>query len=141
MSLPERRLLLVERPMLHRRWSYTFRPGRLSVCRHDFTRQFWGTSVLKIMIAEDVHMVRGALTALLDMEGDMSVVAQVGRGDEIVPAALRTRPDIAILDVDLPVLDGLSAAQELHTRLPSCRTLILTGMGRPGTMRRALSVS
>lgn len=98
-------------------------------------------SVLKIMIAEDVHMVRGALTALLDMEGDMSVVAQVGRGDEIVPAALRTRPDIAILDVDLPVLDGLSAAQELHVRLPSCRTLILTGMGRPGTMRRALSVS
>jgi len=97
--------------------------------------------VLKIMIAEDVHMVRGALTALLDMEFDMSVVAQVSRGDEIVPAALRTRPDIAILDVDLPVLDGLSAAQELHTRLPSCRTLILTGMGRPGTMRRALSVS
>ena len=86
-------------------------------------------------------MVRGALAALLDIEPDLTVVGQVSSGDEIVPAALRTRPDVAIIDVDLPVLDGLSAAQELHVKLPTCRTLILTGMGRPGTLRRALSVS
>lgn len=97
--------------------------------------------LLKILLAEDVHMVRGALAALLDLEADLTVVAQVDRGDEIVPRALATRPDVAVIDIDLPVLDGLSAAEELHSRLPSCRTLILTGMGRPGTLRRALGMS
>ncbi|MEO3795501.1 response regulator transcription factor [Nonomuraea sp. B10E15] len=96
---------------------------------------------LKILLAEDVHMVRGALAALLDLEHDLTVVAQVDTGDKIVPMALETRPDVAIIDVDLPVLDGLSAAEELHAKLPTCRTLILTGLGRPGTLRRALSVS
>lgn len=97
--------------------------------------------MLKILLAEDVHMVRGALAALLELESDMSVVAEVDSGDKIVSTALHCRPDIAIIDVDLPVLDGLSAAEELHEKLPSCRTLILTGLGRPGTLRRALSVS
>jgi two-component system response regulator DesR len=97
--------------------------------------------MLRILLAEDVHMVRGALAALLDLESDMSVVAEVDSGDKIVSAALSSRPDVAIIDVDLPVLDGLSAAEELHEKLPSCRTLILTGLGRPGTLRRALSVS
>ncbi|EXG82426.1 response regulator transcription factor [Cryptosporangium arvum] len=97
--------------------------------------------MLKILLAEDVTMVRGALTALLGLEADMTVVGEVGRGDEIVPTALRTRPDVAIIDIDLPVLDGLSAAREMHARLPSCRTLILTGLDRPGTLRRALSLS
>lgn len=96
---------------------------------------------MKILLAEDVTMVRGALTALLGLEADMTVVGEVGRGDEIVPTALRTRPDVAIIDIDLPVLDGLSAAREMHARLPSCRTLILTGLDRPGTLRRALSLS
>ncbi|GAA1739566.1 response regulator transcription factor [Luedemannella helvata] len=97
--------------------------------------------MLRILLAEDVHMVRGALAALLDLESDMSVVVEVDSGDKIVPAALANLPDVAIIDVDLPVLDGLSAAEELHAKLPSCRTLILTGLGRPGTLRRALSVS
>jgi two-component system response regulator DesR len=97
--------------------------------------------VLKILLAEDVHMVRSALAALLDIESDLTVVAQVSSGDQIVPMAIETRPDVAIIDVDLPVMDGLSAAQLLHTKLPTCRTLILTGMGRPGTLRRALSAS
>jgi two-component system response regulator DesR len=97
--------------------------------------------VVRILLAEDVHMVRGALTALLNIEPDLVVVADVGRGDEIVSTALRTRPDVAVIDIDLPVLDGLSAAQELHARLPSCRTLMLTGLDRPGTVRRALSLS
>ncbi|GLX97699.1 response regulator [Herbidospora sp. NEAU-GS84] len=96
---------------------------------------------LRILLAEDVRIVRGALAALLEMEPDLTVVAQVGSGADIVPAALEHRPDVAILDVDLPVVDGLSAAEELHAKLPSCRTLILTGLGRPGTLRRALSVS
>jgi two-component system response regulator DesR len=86
-------------------------------------------------------MVLGALAALLDIEPDLKVVATVGSGDRIVPAALATRPDIAIIDIDLPVIDGLSAAEMLHAKLPTCRTLILTGLGRPGTLRRALSVS
>ncbi|GAB1645414.1 DNA-binding response regulator [Krasilnikovia sp. MM14-A1259] len=97
--------------------------------------------MLRILLAEDVHMVRGALVALLDMESDLTVVAQVSSGDKIVPMALETQPDVAVIDVDLPVVDGLSAAAELHTRLPRCKTLILTGMGRPGTLRRAMSVS
>ncbi|MEU6023296.1 DNA-binding response regulator [Micromonospora sp. NPDC048871] len=97
--------------------------------------------MLRILLAEDVQMVRGALALLLNLEPDMSVVAEVDSGDKIVPAALSHRPDVAIIDVDLPMLDGLSAAEELHEKLPSCRTLILTGLGRPGTLRRALSMS
>ncbi|MGI5479599.1 response regulator transcription factor [Streptomyces lavendofoliae] len=94
---------------------------------------------VKILLAEDVHMVRGALIALLELEPDLQVVAAVDRGDTIVQAALRSRPDVAVIDVDLPGIDGLTAAAELHEQLPSCRTLILTSLGRPGTLRRALS--
>ena len=97
--------------------------------------------MLKILVAEDVPMVLGALAALLDIESDLEVVATVGSGDRIVPVALEMRPDVAIIDIDLPVIDGLSAAEMLHAKLPTCRTLILTGLGRPGTLRRALSVS
>ncbi len=84
-------------------------------------------------------MVRGALVALLQLEPDLHVVSTVDRGDTIVEAALACKPDVAVIDVDLPGIDGLTAAAELHERLPSCRTLILTTLGRPGTLRRALS--
>ncbi|MEU7061139.1 response regulator transcription factor [Streptomyces sp. NPDC046197] len=94
---------------------------------------------LKILLAEDVHMIRGALVALLELEPDLEVVAEVDRGDCIVRTALETRPDVAVIDVDLPGTDGLTAAADLHEQLPSCRTLILTSLGRPGTLRRALS--
>ncbi|MFD5232826.1 DNA-binding response regulator [Streptomyces qaidamensis] len=94
---------------------------------------------LKILLAEDVHMVRGALVALLHLEPDLRVVASVDRGDAIVPAALETQPDVAVIDIDLPGTDGLTATAELHEKLPSCRTLILTTLGRPGTLRRALT--
>ncbi len=94
---------------------------------------------LKILLAEDVNMVRGALKALLDLELDLEVVADVDSGDEIVPAALRCLPDVAVIDIDLPGIDGLTAAARLHEKLPSCKTLILTSLGRPGTLRRALS--
>lgn len=84
-------------------------------------------------------MVRGALVALLEMEPDLKVVAQFDSGDQLVPAALELRPDVAIVDIDLPGLDGLSAADQLRTALPSCRVLILTSLGRPGTFRRAMA--
>jgi two-component system response regulator DesR len=95
--------------------------------------------VIKVMIAEDVHMVRGALVALLRLESDIEVVAEVAGGDEIMPAARATRPDVAVIDIDLPGKDGLTAAMELHEHLPETRTLILTSLGRPGTLRRALA--
>jgi two-component system, NarL family, response regulator DesR len=95
--------------------------------------------VIRILLAEDMHMVRGALVALLALEGDLTVVAEVERGDRILPTALEHQPDVAIIDVDLPGLDGLSAAAQLAQQLPSCRTLILTSLGRPGTLRKALA--
>jgi two-component system response regulator DesR len=96
--------------------------------------------VIRVLIAEDMHMIRGALVALLSLEEDMEVVAQLERGDAVLEAALRTRPDVAILDIDLPGLDGLTAAQELHRRLPECRTMVLTGLSQPGNLLRALTV-
>lgn len=84
-------------------------------------------------------MVRGALVALLELEPDIDVVAEVASGDDILPTALKHQPDVAVIDIDLPGIDGLTAASVLHEQLPSCRTLILTSLGRPGTLRRALS--
>jgi two-component system response regulator DesR len=94
---------------------------------------------LKILLAEDVAMVRGALAALIELEPDMTVVAAVEHGDAIVPTALEHHPDIAVIDIDLPRLDGLTAAAELHEKLPSCKILILTNLGRAGNLRRALA--
>ncbi|MGH3645772.1 MAG: response regulator transcription factor [Micromonosporaceae bacterium] len=91
-----------------------------------------------MLLAEDMHMVRGALVALLDLERDIEVVAQVASGDEIVPAVQASHPDVAIIDIDLPGKDGLAAAAEIHEQRLPCRTLILTSLGRPGAVRRAL---
>ena len=96
--------------------------------------------MIRILIAEDMHMIREALVALLNLEEGMEVVAELDRGDEIVAAALSTRPDVAVLDIDLPGTDGLSAAEQLHEALPECRTLILTGLSQPGNLLRALKV-
>ncbi len=93
----------------------------------------------RILIAEDQAMVRGALAALLGMEPDLEVVAEVGRGDEAVPLALAMRPDVALLDIEMPGLDGLSAAAQLRTSVPGCRVVILTTFGRPGYLRRAMA--
>lgn len=95
--------------------------------------------VLNILLAEDVAMVRGALVALIETEPDLKVVAAIERGDEIVATVLAHQPDIAIIDIDLPGLDGLSAAAELHDVMPQCKVLILTNLGRAGTLRRALA--
>src|SRR5499425_1529691 len=94
--------------------------------------------MIRVLIAEDMHLIRGALVALLKLEPDIEVVAELDRGDVIVETALRTKPDVAVLDIDLPGLDGLSAATALHERLPSCRTLVLTGLSQPGNLLRAL---
>ena len=82
--------------------------------------------------------MRGALSLLLGMEADIEVVAEVGTGTEVVPAALATMPDIALLDIEMPGRSGLDAAADLSTALPTCRVLILTTFGRPGYLRRAM---
>lgn len=84
-------------------------------------------------------MVRGALASLLGLEPDIEVVAQVARGDEVVGAALQARPEVALLDIEMPGMSGLAAADELAEALPACRILILTTFGRPGYLRRALA--
>ncbi|MFC4945181.1 response regulator [Pseudonocardia sp. GCM10023141] len=94
--------------------------------------------MIRVLIAEDMHMIRGALVALLSLEDDMVVVAELDRGDRILPVALETRPDVALLDIDLPGMDGLAAAAALHEQLPGCRTLVLTGHSQPGNLLRAL---
>jgi two-component system, NarL family, response regulator DesR len=96
--------------------------------------------VIKVLIAEDMHMIRGALVALLRLEPDIDVVAELERGDTIVETALQARPDVAVIDIDLPGLDGLSAAASLREQLPSCQTLVLTGLSQPGNLLRALKV-
>ena len=94
--------------------------------------------MIRVLIAEDMHVIRAALVALLSLENDMEVVAQLERGDLIIEAALRTHPDVAVLDIDLPGLDGLSAAELLHQRMPESKILMLTGFGHPGNLLRAL---
>jgi two-component system response regulator DesR len=96
--------------------------------------------MIRVLIAEDMHMIRGALAALLSREPDMEVVAELDRGDGILEAALRSEPDVAVLDIDLPGLDGLSAADLLHQRLPGCEILVLTGLSQPGYLLSALKV-
>ncbi|KPI18785.1 two component transcriptional regulator, LuxR family [Actinobacteria bacterium OV450] len=94
--------------------------------------------MIKVLLAEDQGMMRGALALLLGLEEDIEVVAQVGAGNEIVPAAIEAQPDVALLDIELPGRSGLDAAAELRTRCPGCRVLILTTFGRPGYLRRAM---
>ncbi|MFE1750149.1 response regulator [Streptomyces anandii] len=93
---------------------------------------------IRVLLAEDQQMMRGALALLLGMEDDMEVVAQVPTGDAIVGAALTHRPDVALLDIELPGLSGLDAAARLREEAPGCRVLILTTFGRPGYLRRAM---
>ena len=93
---------------------------------------------IKVLLADDQALIRAAFAALLGLESDMRVVAQVGSGDEVVPVALHSTPDVALLDVQMPGMDGLAAAASLADRLPTCRVIILTTFGRPGYLRRAM---
>ncbi len=94
--------------------------------------------MIRVLLAEDQAMVRGALAALLNREQDISIVADVARGDEVMAAALKTLPDVVLLDIEMPGATGIEAARELHAQLPECKVLILTTFGRPGYLRRAL---
>ena len=93
---------------------------------------------IRVLLAEDQAMVRGALSALLSLEADVEIVAEASRGDEVVPRALDTLPDVALLDIEMPGGDGLTAAATLKERLPSCRVIMLTTFGRAGYLRRAM---
>jgi two-component system, NarL family, response regulator DesR len=95
--------------------------------------------MIRVLLAEDQALVRGAIAALLRLEGDMTIVAEVARGDEIVPAALATQPDVALLDIELPGQNGLDATRALCKRLPACRVVIVTTFGRSGYLQRAMA--
>ncbi|OXM44015.1 DNA-binding response regulator [Amycolatopsis thailandensis] len=95
--------------------------------------------MIRILLADDQALVRGALASMLRMESDLDVVAEVGSGTEVVPAAKRTLPDIALVDVQMPGRDGLSVTAELHRALPGCRVLICTTFSRPGYLSRAMA--
>ena len=93
---------------------------------------------IRLLLADDQEMIRQALRALLDLEPDFEVVGSVGRGDEVTATALEHRPDVALLDIDMPGLDGLAAAAVLTAQVPDCRVIILTTFGRTGYLRRAM---
>jgi len=98
----------------------------------------YGDTVIRVLLAEDQAMIREALAALLSFEDDIEVVAQVGRGDEVARAARGCAPDVALLDIEMPGMDGLTAAAELKRLSPGTRIVILTTFGRPGYLRRAM---
>jgi two-component system response regulator DesR len=94
--------------------------------------------MIRILIAEDQGMVRGALAALLAFEPDLKVVAEASSGDEVLAAARKSRPDVALLDIEMPRMDGIEAAAALRREVPDCRPVILTTFGRPAYLRRAM---
>ena len=95
--------------------------------------------MIRVLLADDQALVRGALSALLGLEPDLEVVAEVGAGDLVLDAALRTRPDVALLDVQMPGKDGLAVAAQLREHLPTCRVVVCTTFGRPGYLARAMA--
>jgi two-component system, NarL family, response regulator DesR len=94
--------------------------------------------MIRILLADDQHLVRGALAALLSLEPDLEVVAEVADSDRIVPTALDSRPDVALIDVEMPGIGGIAATHALRRALPGCHVLIVTTFGRPGYLRRAM---
>ena len=95
--------------------------------------------MIRVLLADDQALVRGALSAMLNIEPDIEVVAEVGSGDEVVAAAEETKPDVALLDVQMPGKDGLTAAAELRDAMPACRVVVCTTFGRPGYLARAMA--
>ncbi|WP_345746540.1 response regulator transcription factor [Streptomyces sp. ODS28] len=94
--------------------------------------------MIRLLLAEDQVMIREALAALLDLEEDIEVAAQVGRGDEVLAAVREHRPDVALLDIEMPGASGLDTAAELRATGQNLKIVILTTFGRPGYLRRAM---
>jgi two-component system response regulator DesR len=94
--------------------------------------------VIRLLVADDQHLVRGALEALLAMEEDFEIVASVADGAAAVRAAVDLRPDVALVDIEMPVMDGIAATREIRASAPGVRVMILTTFGRPGYLRRAM---
>ncbi|MCM9082425.1 MULTISPECIES: response regulator transcription factor [Streptomyces] len=95
--------------------------------------------MVSVLIAEDMLMLRRALVSLLELEPDIEVVAEVANGLEILPQAQKHRPDVVVLDIDLPGMDGITAAYGVSRELPGCGILMLTNLHRTGNLRRALA--
>lgn len=98
-----------------------------------------GVRPIRVLLADDEHLIRGALAALLALEEDLLVVAEAASGSEALAMARAHRPDVAVLDLQMPAPDGVSVAASLRSELPDCGTMIVTGHGRPGHLKRALS--
>lgn len=96
-------------------------------------------TVIRVLVAEDMQILRDTLVALLGLEEDIDVVAEISDGSSVVSAAMAQRPDVAVVDIDLPGTDGQAAAAQLHQQCPGCQVLILTVLGQPGNLRRALA--
>lgn len=96
------------------------------------------SGTIRVLLADDQNLVRGAMAALLSLEDDVEVVAQASRGDEVVALALETSPQVALLDVEMPGLDGIAVTAALREKVPDCRVLVVTTFGRPGYLRRAM---
>ncbi|GAA0387112.1 DNA-binding response regulator [Acrocarpospora corrugata] len=94
--------------------------------------------MIRVVLAEDQAMVRGALASLLGLEPDIDVVGEAASGEELLTLAEQVVPDIALLDIEMPGMDGITAAGKLRGRVPGCRVMILTTFGRPGYLRRAM---
>jgi two-component system response regulator DesR len=95
--------------------------------------------VIRVLLAENEAMFRTAIRRLLELEGDLEVVAEVGRGDEVVEAAQTNGAEVALLDIEMPGKDGIAVAADLRRELPACRALIVTTYGRPGFLQRAMA--
>lgn len=94
--------------------------------------------MIRVLLADDQALVRGGLSALLGMEADLEVVAEVGRGDEVLPAVQAHRPDVCLVDIEMPGMDGIAVTAQLREHAPGVRVLVVTTFGRPGYLRRAM---
>src|SRR5687768_14376734 len=108
------------------------------MCRQRPEARQYPESVIRLLLAEDQVMVREALAALLSLEPDIEIAAQVGRGDEVLDAVAAHRPDVALLDIEMPGQSGLDALEGLRAGHPALKVVILTTFGRPGYLRRAM---
>ncbi|MFI9025501.1 DNA-binding response regulator [Streptomyces sp. NPDC053560] len=95
--------------------------------------------MIRVLLAEDEHLIRGALASLLALEDDIAVVAEAGSGDEALAMARAHRPDVAVLDLQMPRGDGITVADRLRQDLPDCATMIVTSHAGANALKRALS--